>query len=159
VTKDKIDQTVAEYVFGCNLPFSVVEHPLFKAMVESLSPGYKPRTRKTLSGTLLEQTHSKLQSTMKTKLEGKTVTMQQDGWSTLQNDPVISTSVTCEGSGYFIDAQSTGSTQKTADNCKQMLVDSKAYAEQTYDCHVRTVVTDNARNMEKMRKALEQVIL
>jgi hypothetical protein len=40
-----------------------------------------------------------------------------------------------------------------------MLVDSKAYAEQTYGCHVRTVVTDNARNMEKMRKALEQVIL
>jgi len=154
----KIDQTIGEFVFGCNLPFSVVEHPLFKAMIESLRPGYKPPSRKTLSGTLLDQTHSKLQSTMKTKLQGKTITMQQDGWSTLQNDPVIATLVTCEGCDYFIDAQSTGSTPKTADNCKQMLIESKAYTEQTYGCHVRTVVTDNARNMEKMRKSLEQVI-
>ena len=93
---------------------------------------------------------------MKHKLEGKTVTMQQDGWSTLQNDPVIATSVTCEGKGYFIDAVSTGATSKTAENCKDMLLKSKAYAEETYGCHVRSVVTDNARNMAKMREALKE---
>ena len=36
-----------------------------------------------------------------------------------------------------------------------MLVESKSYAEQMYGCHIRTVVTDNATNMEKMRCELE----
>ena len=39
-----------------------------------------------------------------------------------------------------------------------MLAKSKTYAETTYGCQVQTVVTDNARNMVKMRDAIEQVI-
>ncbi len=81
-------------------------------MVDSLRPGYKPPTRNAISGALLDKTHAKLQSSMKVKLHGKVVTMQQDGWSTLQNDPVIATSVTCEGCSYFVDAKCTGSTSK-----------------------------------------------
>lgn len=156
LTKEKIDQSVADFVYGCNLPFSVVEHPQFKAMVQSLRPGYKPPSRKSLSHAWLDKTHTRLQSTMKEKLNGKTVTMQQDGWSTIQNDPVIATSVTCDGNGFFIDATSTGSTSKTAENCKEMLVKSKEFAEATYGCRVRSVVTDNARNMVKMRESLKE---
>ena len=159
LTKEKIDQCVAEFVFGCNLPFSVVEHPLFRTLVETLRPGYRPPSRKTLSSTLLDQEHNKLHSTMRGKLEGKTVTMQQDGWSTLHNDPVISTSVTCEGNGYFIDAQYSGANAKTAEYCQEMLLKSKTFAENTYGCKVKTIVTDNARNMSKMREALEKVII
>ena len=154
-TKDKIDEAVAECVFGCNLPFAIVEHPLFRKMLETLRPGYKPPSRKTLSNGLLEQVHGKLQASMKVKLQGKVVTMQQDGWSTLHNDPVISTSITCEGNGYFVDAQYSGENAKTAEYCQDMLKKSKSFAEQSYGCTVRTIVTDNARNMVKMREALE----
>ena len=156
ITKDKIDQSVAEFVFGCRLPFNVVDHPTFKTMLESLRAGYKPPSRKALSDAWLDKTTNKLQSNVRDQLKGKTVTMQQDGWSTLQNDPVIATSVTCEGSGFFINAVSPGATSKTAENCKDMLVKSKAYAEETYGCRVRSVVTDNARNMAKMREALKE---
>ena len=155
-SKEKLDLIIAELFFGCNLPFTLVEHPLFIVLVESLRPGYKPPTRKTLSGPLLDRVHSKLQTSMKAKLEGKTVTMQQDGWSTLQNDPVIATSVTCGDNGYFIDAQCTADNHKSAEYCKELLVKSKAYAEETYGCHVRTVVTDNAASMVKMREALQE---
>ena len=155
-TKDKLDQAVAEFVYGCKIPFAVVEHHTFRTMLELCCAGYKPPSRKALSEIWLNKTTTKLQTNVKHKLEGKTVTMQQDGWSTLQNDPVIATSVTCEGKGYFIDAVSTGATSKTAENCKDMLLKSKAYAEETYGCHVRSVVTDNARNMAKMREALKE---
>ena len=37
-----------------------------------------------------------------------------------------------------------------------MLQSSKGYADKTYGCHVKTIVTDNARNMVKMRQSLEQ---
>ena len=82
--------------------------------------------------------------------------MQQDGWSTPSNEPVISTSVTCEGVGYFVDAQLTGSKSKTAEACQEMLTESKAFAEKTFGCKVRSVVTDNAPAMVKMREGLEQ---
>ena len=120
-TKNKLDEKIAEFVFGCNIPFNVVDHPLFKAMIAELRPGYKPPFRKNLDF-LLDKVYSNLHSSMKTKLEGKTVTIQQDGWSAPKNDPVISNSVTCEGKGFFIDAQCTGSTPKTADKCKEMLI-------------------------------------
>jgi len=34
--KNYLDEKIAEFVFGCNLPFSVVKHPWFNAMVFSL---------------------------------------------------------------------------------------------------------------------------
>ena len=154
--KAKVDESVANFVLGVKLPFRVVEHPLFIAMVDRLHPGYKPPTRKSISNTHLDNTYTKLQSKMKSELEGKTVTMQQDGWSTPANEPVISTSVTCDGVGYFVDAQLTGSKSKTAEACQEMLTESKAFAEKTFGCKVRSVVTDNAPAMAKMRAGLEE---
>ena len=57
--------------------------------------------------------------------------MQQDGWSSVQNDPVIATSVVTDGKGY-LDAKDTGTTHKTAEACKAMFEDSKSHAETTY---------------------------
>ena len=120
----------------------MVEHPKFIAMVEEMHPGYKPPTKKAVGGTLLDKIHTDLQLNMKSKLQNKVVTMQQDGWSIPANEPVISTSVTCEGVGYFIDAQLTGSKSKTAEACQEMLTESKAFAEETFGCHVRSVTLD-----------------
>ena len=155
-TKELLNEKVAEFIYACNLPFSVVEHKTFKDLVTALHPGYQPTTRKALSEILLDQVHDKLQAKMKSKLEGKVVTLQQDGWSNIQNDPVIATSVRCEDEGYFVDAIDTGTTPKTAENCKEMLLESKRLAEARYGSRVKSVVTDNARNMAKMRKALQE---
>lgn len=155
-TKEELDEKVAEFVFGCNIPFGVVEHPLFKAMVSALRPGYTPPTRKSLGTKQLDSVHNKLQSRMKSMLKDKIVTMQQDGWSTQQNDPVIASSVVSSGKGYFVDAKDTGTTHKTAENLKDMVKESKSKAEGSYECKVRSFVTDNARNMVKLRHELEK---
>jgi len=154
--KNELDELLAEFVYACNLPFSVTEHATFKAFVQALRPGYQPPTRKMLGSTLLDNTETKLKTRMKKKLDGKVVTMQQDGWSDIHNNPVIATSVTSEGSGYFVDATDTGAMAKTAENCKELLQTSISNVEDSYGCKVRTVVTDNAKNMSKMRKALEE---
>ena len=96
---------------------------------------------------------------MKQLRNNKTTTMQQDGWSSVQNDPVIATSVVSDGKGYFVDAKDTGTTHKTAEACKAKFKDSKSqqsHAETTYGCKIRSFVTDNAKNMDKMRKELEE---
>ena len=154
--KEHLDEKVAEFIFACNLAFNVVEHPMFLSMLDALRPGYKPPPRKALSTKHLDKSHERLQTKMKANLEGKVVTIQQDGWSNIHNDPVVATSVTCDGKGYFLDAVETGTTSKTGENCKEMLKTSINLAREKYGCQVKSVVTDNARNMEKMRKALKE---
>ena len=68
--KEELDTKVAEFVYGCNLPFSVVEHPLFLSMVDALRPGCKPPMHQKLSSSLLDNVHDSLQMDMKIKLEG-----------------------------------------------------------------------------------------
>ena len=71
-----------------------------------------------MSNKLLGKCHDKFQAIMKQLLNNKTITMQRDGWSSVQNDPVIATSVVSDGKGYFVDAKDTGTTHKTAEACK-----------------------------------------
>ena len=131
-TKDDLDDQIAEFLYGCSLPFSIVEHPLFKSLVSSLRPGYQPPSGQALSNKLLDKCHDKNQAVMKQLLNNKTVTMQQDGWSSVQNDPVIATSVVSGGKGYFVDAKDTGTSHKTAETYKAMFKDSKSHVETTY---------------------------
>ena len=90
---------------------------------------------------------------MKQLLNNKTVTIQQDGWSSV---PVIATSVVSCGKGYFVDAKDTGTSHKTAEAYKAMFEDSKSHVETTYECKIRSFVTDNAKNMDKMCRELEK---
>ena len=111
-TKDDLNDQIAEFLYGCSLPFSIIEYPLFKFLVSSLHPGYQPPFRQAVSNKLLDKCHDKYQAVMKQLLSNKTVTMQKDGWSSVQNDPVIATSVVSDGKGYFVDAKDTGTTTR-----------------------------------------------
>ncbi len=44
-TKDDLDDQIAEFLYGCSLPFSIVEHPPFKSLVSNLRPGYQSLSR------------------------------------------------------------------------------------------------------------------
>ncbi len=55
-----------------------------------------------------------------------------------------------------MDAKDTGTTHKTAEACKAMFEDSKSHAETTYGCNIGSFVTDNAKNMDKMCRELEE---
>lgn len=51
----ELNETLAEFIFGCNLPFTVTESVYFKRFVAKLRPSYHSKipSRKTLSTTLL----------------------------------------------------------------------------------------------------------
>ena len=55
-----------------------------------------------------------------------------------------------------MDAKDTGTSHKTAEACKSMFEDSKSHAETIYGCKIRSFVTDNAKNMDKMCRELEK---
>ena len=85
-----------------------------------------------MSNKLLDKCHDKYQAIMKQLLNNKTITMQQDGWSSVQNDSVIATSVVSDVKSYFEVAKDTGTTHKSTEACKAMFEDSQSHAETTY---------------------------
>jgi hypothetical protein len=55
----KINNALAEFVFGCNVLFSIVESNCFREFIEKLRPSYveKLPCQKTLSTTILDRTY------------------------------------------------------------------------------------------------------
>ena len=115
-TKDLIDNKLARFFLGCNIPFNVVEHPLFNDLLQALRPGYKPPTRKALADRHLDNVAEQVTCDVKKKLDGKVVTLVEDGWSNIHNDPVVATCVSVDGNSYFVSATDTRSMPKTADD-------------------------------------------
>ena len=108
----QLDEHIARVFFACNIPFNVASHPKFKNTIEQLRPGYTPPSRKPLSGELLDRVHGNIREQVKADLQGKGVTLLQDGRSDIHNSPVIASSLHCEGKAYFLSA--IGTNKKTA---------------------------------------------
>lgn len=155
-TTELLHMELAKLFFGCNIPFTVIEHPLFLSFMRVARPGYVPPNRKQLADKYLDKVHEGLQTTMAEQLQGKVVTLVEDGWSNIRNEPVIATCVQTHDKTYFIDATDTGSMPKTGANCASLAKENIIKAERDYGCSVKSVCTDNAANMDKMRKTLVQ---
>jgi len=154
--KATIDIEIAKLFYACNLPFSLVEHPQFVRVIQLLRPGYQPPTRKVIGDSLLDRVTDELQQDMRAALNGKVVTLVQDGWSNCHNEPIVASCLQEGSKSYFLDSHDTGSMTKSAENCKKLAQDSIRTAKEKFNCTVRSVVTDNAKNMEKMRGSVKE---
>ena len=115
--KEQLDQQIAKLFHACNLSFIIADHPVWRQPIEMLRPGYQPPNRKYIGGSLLDRTHEKLTTSMKTQLQGKEVVIMQNGWSDIHNTPVIAISLHCDGSAFFLSAIGTGINKKTVSYC------------------------------------------
>ena len=85
--------------------------------------------------------------------------MVQDGWSDIHNTPIIANSLHTEGSAYFLSAVDTGTNKKTASYCMSTTQNAIKEANETYDCKVTGVVTDNQKKKEVMKQKLTLILL
>ena len=100
--KENIDNAVAEFFYGCNIPFSVVEHPLFTTLIAKLRPGYQAPNRKMLAGSMLDRCNDGLKEAIKDELKDvDKATLVQDGWSNIHNEPVVAHSICSNGKSYL----------------------------------------------------------
>ena len=88
-----LDAQIARLFYACNLPFSLVEHYVFRQTIAMLRPGYAPPTRNKLAGQLLEYIYDEITEASASVLEEKNVTLILDGWSDIHNSPIIAHSV------------------------------------------------------------------
>lgn len=155
--KEILDEQIARFIYATNSSFRVVEHEEFKKTVQLLRPGYTPPSRQDVAGKLLNTVHAKCLNTGKELLQGKTVCMSLDGWSNVHNEPIICATVTTSNSDiYLVDTVDTSGHAHTSDYLSEVAISAIKKCETTFGCYIRSIVTDNATNMTKMRNELKE---
>ncbi|CAM2100026.1 unnamed protein product [Caretta caretta] len=83
----------------------------------------------------------------------KIVNLSLDGWSNVHNDPVVCACVTTEeGNVFFTETIDTSGNAHTAEYLQEVAVKAIPNCEKKIKCLVRSLVTDNAANVSKMRR-------
>lgn len=155
--KEVLDEQIARFIYATNSSFRLVEHEEFKKTLQLLRPGYNPPSRHDVAGRLLDTVHAKCLKTGELALKGKSVCMSLDGWSNVHNEPIICATITTNESDiYLIDTVDTSGNAHTAEYLTEVAVSAIKKCETTFGCHVRSVVTDNAANMAKMRSEIKE---
>lgn len=154
--KMSLDKQVARFIFATNTSFRSVDHPEFIKLVQDLRPGYIPPTRKDISGHLLDTIHEEEKLKCSTILNGQMVCLGLDGWSNVHNEPIICATITTKtGDVYLIDTIDTSGHAHTAEYLAEVAIESIKNCQNNFKCIVRSVVTDNAANVTKMRLLLQ----
>jgi len=120
VQSKEIDMHIATFFYSNSIAFRAADSNEYKRMMKSLRPGYAPPSRKDLAGRLLDEVHSKVEENMKADLREATITLLQDGWSSVQNDPIIATSIHTGKHSYLLSTHDCGSEKKTAQFCSTL---------------------------------------
>lgn len=154
--KDSLDLQVARFVYATNTSFRSVEHPQFIRLLEQLRPGYNPPSRKAIGGSLLDTVYIEEKRKCSEILQDKTVCAGIDGWSNVHNEPIVCVTVTiATGETYLVDTIDTSGNSHTSEYLTEIAYNSIKKCEEELKCHIRSVVSDNANNVAKMRQLLE----
>ncbi|XP_073493817.1 uncharacterized protein [Phyllobates terribilis] len=155
--KELIDEKIAQFIYAMNSSFRLTENPHFINMVQSLRPGYSPPSRADVAGKLLDQVYDREMEQCATALEGKIVNLSIDGWSNVHNDPIVCACITTEeGKVFLAQTTDTSGNAHTAEYLQEVAVKAITTCEQKFKCLVHSLVTDNAANVSKMRRNLEE---
>ena len=137
------------------LPFIAADDITFKEALEATRPGLKnnlPLSSRNLAGRFLDSACYQVEDHLKTNLRGKICVISQDGWSNINSEPIIATTLLSGGESYPHDFVATGSNQKTAEYCFALLKESILSAEKSYGVKVVGFVSDNENKMKKVRE-------
>ena len=84
----------------------------------------------------------------------KYVTLVQDDWSYIHNNPVIATSIYTGSKTYFLNAVDTGPNKKTSSFCASFFQKAMSESQNIFKFRTVGIVTDNEIKMEVMRNKL-----
>ena len=124
--------------------------------MNDLRPGYCPPNRREIGGPLLDFIYEEEKEKVSKILEGETVCVGFDGWSNVHNEPIMCVTITItNGDVYLADIIDTSGKPHTAEYLADVTKDSIQKCEEEFKVKVRSVVTDNAANVTKMRRFIQ----
>ena len=154
VKQHEIDLSVTRYFIATNTPFNAASNRHLKSLVQKLRPGTTIPERRKISGELLDEVYDQEKQKVKQQVQKAHVTLAIDGWSTLTNDPVLRISFYKSGVCYLVNTINTSGEPHTSDYLVQVVKDQIAYVEDEFGVKVTSFVTDNAANMNLMRREI-----
>jgi len=153
------DSALARLFYASGIPFVVAESQYFKDALSAVikcGAGYKPPSRFDIAGRLLSAEVSSVDSKLaefkkQVAITGGTLT--SDGWSNIQNRPVINCLLVTGDGAMFIDAVDTSGEVKDA----AFIADELARNINSVGLdNIVQVVTDSASNCVGARKILQE---
>ena len=109
--------------FATTTSFRSVENLHFKILMEMLRPGYFPHSKSDLSGNLLNKVHQLEMENCYDDLKNQTVCMSLDGWSNVNNQPIVCICVTTiMGNVHLVDIIDTSGTPHTGENLTDLAI-------------------------------------
>jgi Protein of unknown function (DUF 659) len=149
--KKEIDELVADFFFGCNVPFSVVDSNHFKNLVHKLRPSYMPPCSKTLRTTLLDNRYEQF-SEKPLNYSDKSSPILIDGWKNESNNSknvsVMMHSVLDEP--VFLEAFDFTTLSENGVELARIVDKSQEISRDKYQIDTYAVVSDNAPAMLRM---------
>lgn len=153
---------LAQFIYGVNLPFRVVEGLTFKSFVKAIRPSYVKflPSRKTLSTSLLEESYERVIELEKKNVENESCLLA-DSWkfgpSKDQHFAIMLHNA--NSNGQFVDSFDMTTTRESAENLETAICDAKAFCQTNYDTNCFCLVTDNAKNMQKAGRLVNHHML
>lgn len=115
---------VAKFVFGCNIPLSIIESTHFKNLICKLRPAYASHlpSRKVLSTTLLDEVYNSCLIETKNSLSSESV-LVIDGWknSSTNSKTVVTIIHNANGDISFVNAWNLSTEAKTAEKLSDIV--------------------------------------
>lgn len=154
--KEEIDVALGTFLFGCNVPFSVVESVHFKNFCKKMRPAYQVPARKTVANVLIDKVHDKVHESTKI---GPYSVMLIDGWKNEANNTknvavflhnALGSSEKSET--VFLDAWDLSGEAETGDRLCEIVKEASTIAKLRFNSDVYCTVSDNAANMVRMSK-------
>lgn len=154
--KHMLDKQLGRYLYATNSSFRSVENPQFQKFVEMLRPGYKLPTRKQIGESILSEVYDEEIAEGKLLVKDQIVSMDLDGWSNVHNEPVVCVSIVNESSeSFLVKTEDTSGHSHDAAYLASLATKVIKEVSREFDVKVRSFVTDNAANMQAMRKQLK----
>ena len=159
VDNKKLDDVLAEFFYGCNIPFAVADSIYFKNLIKALRPSYDPPHRRLLSGKLLDEAHEKIikRNTNLVKQMDEEATLLVDGWqnSASNRHNVVTMLSTATDQKIFLESFDFSNIRETGSNLLEAVNESIKIAKDRYNATVTSILSDNAANMVNMGKSAQ----
>jgi hypothetical protein len=156
--KESFDEQIARFFFATNLAFHKSSHVEFKNMCNILHPGYVPPNERQLANDLLDKVYLSEQNICFENFKNEIVCLTLDGWSNVNNNSIICACI-IKKNGFvaLVDTIDTSGHAHTSQYLQDLTLKICHETEIKNGCKIRSLVTDNASNMTKMRKNVEEM--
>lgn len=125
--KEAADRAIARFFYAAGIPFNVAENRYFKEAIKAVAAcgsSYCPPGRKVLGTTMIDKELADVKRKTEAMMKictSQGVTLVSDGWTSVQNRPIINFLMVSSEGAMFLSAIDTSGKEKNAEYIAEML--------------------------------------